>query len=125
MKLLRDLVLSTVIVGCSASPERFAPSDFVRVSCASRDGGKTCFGYGEVYGDGRSDACGRIPGGSEFAFRMTYEISGNTLCETVTKSSDLNTMPVGKTICAIHTQRRPSGFDYRFSDDPTDEVRHS
>ena len=126
MKHYRYLLLAAGIASCSASSQEFSPSDFVRVWCSSNDGGKTCFGYGELYDDGTSDACGRVPGGPEFALRLTYEIKGNsTVCETVTKTSDPNVMPIGDTFCSIYVGRGSNEFLYRFKDDPPGKVRHS
>lgn len=114
------------LASCSAGGQDFAPSDFVRVSCSSNDGGKTCFGYGQLYEDGTSDACGRVPGGPEFALKLTYRMAGkNTVCETVSKSSNPDVMPVGETFCSVYLERRPNEFTYRFQDDPTTRLRHS
>ncbi len=125
MKHFRYLFMAPALVSCSAGAQKFVAANLVRVSCSSNDDGKTCFGYGETYSDGTSDACGRVPGGPEFALKMTYEVSGNTLCETVTKTSDPRTMPVGQRFCSIYLERRPQELIYRFSDDPPNKIRHS
>jgi len=125
MKHLCYLFIAAALASCSADAQRFNPTDLVRVSCSSKDDGKTCFGYGETYSDGTSDACGRVPNGPEFALKMTYEIKGNSLCETVTQTSDPRTMPVGQRFCSIYLERGPQEFTYRFSDDPPTKVRHS
>lgn len=101
------LLVAATLVPCSAGAQKFSAEDLIRVSCSSNDAGKTCFGYGEIYTDGTSDACGRIPGGPEFALTMVYEISGNSLCETVTKTSDPKTMLVGQKFCSIYVERNP------------------
>ena len=125
MKHFRYLFVAAALASCTSSAEQMKPSDLIRVSCSSEDGGKTCFGYGEKYSDGTSDACGRVPGGPEFALKMTYEITDNRLCETVVKTSDPKTMPVGERFCAIYLERKPKELTYRFSDDPPTKLRHS
>ena len=125
MKHYRYLLFAVALASCTSSAQHFKPSELIRVSCSSRDEGKTCFGYGEIYGDGTSDACGRIPGGPEFALKMTYEITGDRLCETVVKTSGPGGMPVGEKFCAIYLERKPNEITYRFTDDPPTKLRHS
>ncbi|MFY2763697.1 hypothetical protein [Arenimonas sp. MALMAid1274] len=126
MTIFSRLLPLMAVVGCASSTViELSPTELLRVSCSSMDGGKTCFGYGELYADGRSDACGRVPNGPEFALQMTYEISGNTLCETVVKTSHSAVMPIGQKLCGIYTERRDNALVYRFTDDPTDKVRIS
>ena len=118
-------ILTALLASCSTGAGQFSPSDFIRVSCSSEDGGKTCYGYGEIYSDGTSDSCGRVPDGPEFAMKLRYEISGNSVCETVVKTTDPKTMPVGDRFCAIYLEREPHDFTYRFSNDPPTKTRHS
>ena len=115
-----------LILSCACSASGGGGRDFIGVTCSSADGGKTCFGYGEVYPDGTSDACGQIPnGGPQFALKMTYEIKGETKCETVVKTSDPRIMPVGEKVCAIRLEQTPDGYTYRFPDDPPTKIRKS
>jgi hypothetical protein len=121
---LSAVLLLTISGTCSASGSD--GRDFLGVTCSSVDGGKTCFGYGETYPDGTSDACGQIPnGGPKFAVKMTYEIKGETKCETLVQTSDPKVMPVGKKVCAIRLEQTPDGYTYRFPEDPSSEIRKS
>ena len=120
-----SIAIIIALAACSSSAAKFSSSDFVGVSCSSKDGGKTCFGYNENYADGTSDSCGRVPDGPEFALKLTYEISGDHWCETVVKSSHPNFMPVGEKFCSIYLGRTPTGLSYRFTDDPPTKVRYS
>ena len=126
MKFPRTIISLVALVACTSSADTtFSPSELIRVSCSSKDEGKTCFGYGELYSGGKSDACGRVPNGPEFAIQLTYKISGNTVCETVVRTSDSATMPVGQMFCSRYTGRRANALTYRFTDDPADKVRVS
>jgi hypothetical protein len=126
MKHYRYLFVTVLIASCSSPAGDFSRADFMGVSCSSKDGGKTCFGYGERYENGKEDACGRIPnGGPEFALKLTYEISDSTVCSTVVKTSNANAMPVGDRFCSIYLNRNAAGIAYRFSDDEPGKVRQS
>ena len=124
MKHFRILLIALVAASCSTTAGDFSPKDFIGVSCSSKDGGKTCFGYGERYENGTEDACGRIPnGGPEFALKLTYEISGSTVCSTVVKTSDSRAMPVGDKFCSVYLQKNVDGMTYRFTDDDSTRIR--
>jgi hypothetical protein len=126
MKHLRHLLIALTLTSFASSAGSFSRSDFLGVWCSSKDGGKTCFGYDEVYEDGTSDSCGRIPnGGPEFALKLTYKISGNTKCETVVETTHPDIMPVGKTVCAVFLTREIGSFTYRFTSDEPTRIRRS
>lgn len=125
MNLLRQLAAAAFLASSAACASQFEIKDLVRVSCSSEDNGKTCYGYGEIYGNGTSDACGRVPGGPEFAMKMAYEFSGDEICQTVVRTSHQEVMPVGQRVCYTYLERKPREFTFRFSDDPPEKVRHS
>lgn len=126
MKLSRYLIIGLLLASCTSTAETFSPDDFIGVTCSSRDGGKSCFGYGEVYDNGLSDACGRLPnGGPEFAMKLKYEVTGNMRCETVVATSDPKTMPVGERLCMVYTAKEPNALVYRFTDDDPARERRS
>jgi hypothetical protein len=114
------LVLSSQVSG----GESLTQSEFIGVTCNSADGGKTCYGYNETYGDGTSDSCGRVPdGGPEFALKLTYTVSGNISCETVVKTSHPEVMPVGEKFCVVNLTRESDSYTYRFTDDEPTRIR--
>lgn len=126
MKIFRCLLVAIMVASCSSPDGEFSRTDFIGVTCNSKDGGKSCVGYSERYENGQEDACGRIPnGGPEFALKLTYEISGSTVCNTVIKTSDSRTMPVGEKFCAVYLKRNAEGITYRFTDDEPSKVRQS
>jgi hypothetical protein len=118
------LLITLAVASFATTAGNFSQQDFVGVSCSSNDGGKTCLGYGERYENGTEDSCGRIPnGGPEFALKLTYEISGSTVCSTVVETSNSRTMPVGDRFCSSYLQKNADGFTYRFTDDEPTKIR--
>ena len=124
MKRHNYFLVALALVSASSSAKEFSRSDFLGVSCASEDGGKTCYGYGERYENGTEDACGRVPnGGPEFALKLTYEISGPMVCSTVIATSDSRGMKIGESFCSIYLKKTDNGIQYRFTDDDLNKVR--
>jgi hypothetical protein len=123
MTILRILTsLSAVaLISCSSTPPRqptFADEDMRGVWCASRDGGKTCWAYGEEYDNGTSDSCGLHPeSGVQFAMTLTHKDDGPIRCDTVVKSSHPQVMPPGKSFCARLLSKGPDSRTYTFTDD--------
>jgi hypothetical protein len=124
MKLCKYLLIALAFTPCFSSAAPLSRADFIGVTCSSADNGKTCWGFNETYGDGTMDSCGRAPnGGPEFAMKLVYEITENTKCETVVKTTHPRIMPVGTKFCAIYLERKPDGFTYRFDDDEPSKIR--
>lgn len=126
MKLSHLPAILLLVSSCVCSANDGARRDHLGVTCSSTDGGKSCYGYGETYANGTSDACGQIPnGGPRFALKMTYEISGATKCETVIKTSLPGVMPVGQKICSVYLEQAPDGYTYRLQSDPSGAIQKS
>lgn len=124
MKLSHLSAILLFVFSCACSANDGGRRDILGVTCSSTDGGKTCFGYGETYANGTSDACGQIPnGGPRFALKMTYEISGATKCETVIKTSTPGIMPVGQKVCSVLLEQTSDGYTYRLPSDPSGAIR--
>lgn len=123
MKQMKYLMV-LAFLPCISIATPFSRDDFIGVTCSSADGGKTCYGYNETYGDGTMDSCGRVPnGGPKFAMKLTYEVNQNTKCETVVKTTHQRIMPVGAKFCAIYLERKSGELTYRFDDDEPGKVR--
>ena len=125
MKVL-SIFLPMLLCACNTPAILTGDDTKTGVWCSSRDEGKTCWAYGENYPDGTGDSCGREPThGVDFALKLRHEFSGNTMCETVEKSSHPNVMAPGERFCSVTIEKLADGYTYRFTDDPPDKVRHS
>lgn len=119
-----SLLLSALL--CATTSANAAPEGrYADLTCGSKDGGKTCDAFDQTYLDGTADACGRVPNGPEFAVKLAYTMSGNTKCETVTKTSHPEVMPVGEKFCTIILSRDAAGTSFRYTDDEPSKIRKS
>jgi len=117
------LTMALTLSSCVNPPTPRA-DEKIGVWCNSRDEGKTFWACGESYPGNTGDTCGRDPDyGVEFALKLRHEFSGNTMCETVVKTSHPKIMPIGERFCSITIEKLADGYTYRYIDDPPDKVR--
>jgi hypothetical protein len=112
------LVLLLALAGEKAPVLSYDNSQMLGVWCSSRDGGRTCWAYGETYANGEIDSCGTVPGTDvSFAMLLQAENRGDTRCETVVKTSHPEILPVGERFCARLVSVEPDQYSYVFTDD--------
>ena len=112
------LVALLALAGEEAPALSYSNSQMLGVWCSSRDGGRTCWGYGETYANGDMDSCGTVPDTDvSFAMVLHAENHGDTRCETVVKTSHPKVMPVGERFCSRLVAVEPDEYSYVFTDD--------